>query len=165
MAKNEEKLDSSKYWITTTPSNFNQIVKDHLKDKKDFLVYLYGDHDAQGRSWCPDCVIAQPYVDNVLPRIMKNESKKEVYFINISVSIKQRDIYRNDKIIKMKRIPTIAPLAFFQSKTESKVFSNACFKSDKSLGRFSKNGLILRTNNTQPISEINARKPYNKRGK
>ena len=107
MAKNEEKLSSSKYWITTTPSNFNQIVKDHLKDKKDFLVYLYGDHDAQGRSWCPDCVIAQPYVDNVLPRIMKNESKKEVYFINISVSMKQREIYRNDKILKLRRIPTL----------------------------------------------------------
>ena len=107
MAKREENLSSSKYWITTTPSNFNQIVKDYLKDKKDFLVYLYGDHDAQGRSWCPDCVIAQPFVDNVLPRIMENESKKEVYFINISVSIMQRDIYRNDKIIKMRRIPTI----------------------------------------------------------
>ena len=38
---------------------------------------------------------------------MKNESKKEIYFIDISVSQKQKDIYRNDKIIKMKRIPTI----------------------------------------------------------
>ena len=107
MAKNEEKLSSTKYWIITTPSNFNQILKDHLKDKKDFLVYLYGAHDAQGRSWCPDCVIAQPFVDNVLPRILENESKKEVYFINISVGMKQREIYRNDKIIKMKRIPTL----------------------------------------------------------
>ena len=107
MAKNEEKLSSTKYWIITTPSNFNQILKDHLKDKKDFLVYLYGDHDAQGRSWCPDCVIAQPFVDNVLPRILENESKKEVYFINISVSMKQREIYRNDKILKLRRIPTL----------------------------------------------------------
>ena len=107
MAKNEEKLSSTKYWIITTPSNFNQILKDHLKDKKDFLVYLYGDHDAQGRSWCPDCVIAQPFVDNVLPRILENESKKEVYFINISVGMKQREIYRNDKILKLRRIPTL----------------------------------------------------------
>ena len=33
MSKNEEKLSSTKYWISTTPSNFNQKVKDHLKDK------------------------------------------------------------------------------------------------------------------------------------
>ena len=107
MAKNEEKLSSTKYWITTTPSNFNQIINDLLKDKKDFLVYLFGEHDAQGRSWCPDCIIAQPFVENVLTKINKNESKKEVYFINISVSLKQKDIYRNDAIIKMKRIPSI----------------------------------------------------------
>ena len=107
MSKNEEKLSSTKYWIPTTPSNFNQKVKDHLKDKKDFLVYLYGEHDDQGRSWCPDCVISEPFVEKAKSKIMKNESKKEIYFIDISVSQKQKDIYRNDKIIKMKRIPTI----------------------------------------------------------
>ena len=107
MAKNEEKLSSTKYWITTTPSNFNQIINDLLKDKKDFLVYLFGEHDAQGRSWCPDCVISEPFVEKAKSKIMKNESKKEIYFIDISVSQKQKDIYRNDKIIKMKRIPTI----------------------------------------------------------
>ena len=35
---------------------------------------------------------------------MKNESKKEIYFIDISVSQKQKDIYRNDKINKNKNI-------------------------------------------------------------
>ena len=107
MSKNEEKLSSTKYWIPATPSNFNQKVNDHLKDKKDFLVYLYGEHDDQGRSWCPDCIISEPFVEKAKSKIMKNESKKEIYFIDISVSQKQKDIYRNDKIIKMKRIPTI----------------------------------------------------------
>ena len=107
MANNEEKLSSTKYWIETTPSNFSTIIKDYLKQKKDFIVYIYGDHDEQGRSWCPDCEVSQPLVENILPRIKENESQKEVYFINISVAINNREIYRNDKIIKMKRIPTI----------------------------------------------------------
>ena len=101
------KLSSTKYWIEATESDFHSIIEKHLKEKHNFLVYLFGDHDAQGRSWCPDCEIAQPFVENVLPKIYENESKKEVYFINISVGIIKRDIYRNDKILKMKRIPTI----------------------------------------------------------
>ena len=69
MAENEEKLSSTKYWIKTTESNYNSIVKEYLQEKKNFIVYLYGDRDSQGKSWCPDCVIAEPFVENVLPRI------------------------------------------------------------------------------------------------
>ena len=107
MAKSEEKLSSTKFWIETTESNFSEIVKDYLKEKKDFIVYIFGDHDKQGRSWCPDCVVAEPFVEKAMQKINEMESQKEVYFINISVKISGRDIYRNDKIIKMKRIPTI----------------------------------------------------------
>ena len=42
-----------------------------------------------------------------MEKIKEYESQKEVYFINISVEMFNREIYRNDKIIKMKRIPTI----------------------------------------------------------
>ena len=107
MENDEEILSSTKYWITTTSSNFNQVLKDLLKEKKDFLVYIYGERDSQGRSWCPDCVLSHPFVENIFPRIMENESKKELYFVNISVSIKQKELYRNDPIVRMQRIPTL----------------------------------------------------------
>ena len=107
MAANEGGLKSTKYWIETTKSDFGSIVKDYLKEKKDFIVYLYGNHDNQGRSWCPDCVVAEPFVEEALEKINELESQKEIYFINIGVSISERDIYRNDKIIKMRRIPTL----------------------------------------------------------
>ena len=81
MANNEEKLSSTKYWIETTKTNFNGIIKDYLKQKKDFIVYIYGDHDKNGKSWCPDCIIAEPFVDNAIKKIGKLESQKEVYFI------------------------------------------------------------------------------------
>ena len=107
MAKNEGKLSSTKYWIETTKSNFSSIIKDYLKQKKDFIVYIYGDKDEKGRSWCPDCVVAEPFVEKAMEKIKEYESQKEVYFINISVEMFNREIYRNDKILKMKRIPTI----------------------------------------------------------
>ena len=107
MAENAEKLSSTKYWIKTNESNFSTIIKDFLKQKKNFIVYIYGALDSNGKSWCPDCVVAEPFVENVLPKICKFESQKEVYFVNISVGMFKREIYRNDKILKMKRIPTI----------------------------------------------------------
>ena len=93
MENDEEKLSSTKYWITTTVSNFSQIIKDLVKEKKDLLVYLYGERDSEGRSWCPDCVLSHPFVENIFPRIMENEPKKELYFVNISVNINQKEIY------------------------------------------------------------------------
>ena len=107
MSNNGEKQDKKNFILEATESNFHEIINENIKTQKNFLVYLYGEHDAQGRSWCPDCVISEPFVEKAKSKIMKNESKKEIYFIDISVSQKQKDIYRNDKIIKMKRIPTI----------------------------------------------------------
>ena len=107
MAKNEGKLSSTKYWIETTKSNFSSIIKDYLKQKKDFIVYIYGDKDEKGRSWCPDCVVAEPFVEKAMEKIKEYESQKEVYFINISVEMFNREIYRNDKIIKMKIVQMI----------------------------------------------------------
>ena len=107
MENDEDILSSTKYWITTTVSNFSQIIKDLVKEKKDLLVYLYGERDSEGRSWCPDCVLSHPFVENIFPRIMENEPKKELYFVNISVSINQKEIYRNDPIVRMIRIPTL----------------------------------------------------------
>ena len=68
MSKNGEKLSSTKYWIETNKSNFNSILKDYLKQKKDFLVYIFGDHDQKGKSWRPDCVIAEPFVKNAIQK-------------------------------------------------------------------------------------------------
>ena len=107
MAKNERYLSSTKYWIETIPFNFSQIVQEYLDAKKDFLVYVFAERNAQGKSWCPDCDLDQPFVDNVLPRIMENESKKEVYFINIGVNINLKELYRIDKNVKPKRLPIL----------------------------------------------------------
>ena len=38
---------------------------------------------------------------------MENESKKEVYFINIGVNINLKELYRIDKNVKPKRLPIL----------------------------------------------------------
>ena len=107
MSNNGEKQEQKEFILEATESNFHEIINEHIKKGDNFLVYLYGEHDAQGRSWCPDCEIAQPFVEKIIPKIIEKESDKKVYFINISVGMLKRDIYRNDKILKMKRIPTL----------------------------------------------------------
>ena len=80
-----DKLQSTKYWINTDESNFNAKIKDLLSKRLDFIVYIYGKHDPDGRSWCPDCEVAQPFVNNILPKIKENESEKEIYFVDVGV--------------------------------------------------------------------------------
>ncbi|XP_029027676.1 thioredoxin domain-containing protein 17 [Betta splendens] len=36
---------------------------------KDIFVYFSGDKDAQGKSWCPDCVKAEPVVKGELAHL------------------------------------------------------------------------------------------------
>ena len=110
-----DKLQSTKYWINTDESNFNAKIKDLLSKRLDFIVYIYGKHDPDGRSWCPDCEVAQPFVNNILPKIKENESEKEIYFVDVGVDKDKREIYRNDKVIKMTKVPT---LIYFSQGTE-----------------------------------------------
>ena len=110
-----DKLQSTKYWINTDESNFNAKIKDLLSKRLDFIVYIYGKHDPDGRSWCPDCEVAQPFVNNILPKIKENESEKEIYFVDVGVDKDKKEIYRNDKVIKMTKVPT---LIYFSQGTE-----------------------------------------------
>ena len=110
-----DKLQSTKYWINTDESNFNAKIKDLLSKRLDFIVYIYGKHDPDGRSWCPDCEVAQPFVNNILPKIKENESEKEIYFVDVGVDKAKKEIYRNDKLIKLTKVPT---LIYFSQGTE-----------------------------------------------
>ena len=101
------RLENTKYWIETDENNFKGKLEELVSKKADFIAYLYGAHDSSGNSWCPDCEVAQPFVQNVLPTILKNEQEREMYFVNVPIKINQREMYRNDKVLKMRRIPTL----------------------------------------------------------
>ena len=129
----EKSLKEKKYWIKATKDNFKEKIKNLIDKKISFIVYLYGSHDEQGRSWCPDCEVAQPFVDNILPKINHFEEKKEVYFVDIGVDFDKREIFRNDKILKMKRIPTII---YFSKGVEMERLVERDMSSQESLDSF-----------------------------
>ena len=87
---------------------------------------MYGKHDMWGQSWCSDCDIAEPFVNNVKPIIAKNEEIKEIYFVNIPIPKEKRKIYKESKILKFHHVPT---LIYFQKGkeirrlTENEMFS------------------------------------------
>ena len=87
---------------------------------------MYGKHDMRGQSWCSDCVIAEPFLDNIKPIIAKNESIKEIYFVNIPIPREKKKLYSSNKVLKMVHVPT---LIYFQKGkevarlTETQMFS------------------------------------------
>jgi thiol-disulfide isomerase/thioredoxin len=100
--------DFPEYWLTFTYDNFSNNIKKLVSEKKNFFLYLYGTHDKNGRSWCPDCVRSEPFVNKAKEIIAARENEKEIYFVNIPIDIEKRPAYRNDKIVKMRRVPTLA---------------------------------------------------------
>ena len=115
-----------KYWIYCTEENFELKLKDLMLNHKNFFAFMYGKHDMRGQSWCSDCDIATPFVDNVKPIIAKNEQLKEIYFVNIPIPREKRKLYSSNKLLKMAHVPTL--IYFEKGKeigrlTESQMFS------------------------------------------
>ena len=115
-----------KYWIYCTEENFELKLRDLILNQKNFFAFMYGKHDMWGQSWCSDCDIAEPFVNNVKPIIAKNEEIKEIYFVNIPIPKEKRKIYKASKILKFHHVPT---LIYFQKgkeirrMTENEMFS------------------------------------------
>ncbi len=115
-----------KYWIYCTEENFDLKLRDLILNQKNFFAFMYGKHDMWGQSWCSDCDIAEPFVNNVKPIIAKNEEIKEIYFVNIPIPKEKRKIYKDSKILKFHHVPT---LIYFQKGkeirrlTENEMFS------------------------------------------
>ena len=114
-----------KYWIYCTEDNFELKIKDLILNKKNFFAFMYGKHDMRGQSWCSDCEIAQPFINNIKAIIAKNEQFKEVYFVNIPIAREKRKLYSSNKILKMAHVPT---LIYFQKGREvGRILENQMF--------------------------------------
>ena len=114
-----------KYWIYCTEENFDLKIKDLILKQKNFFAFMYGKHDIRGKSWCPDCDIAEPFMNNVKPIIAKNEQFKEVYFVNISVPKEKKKLVQENKILKMLHVPTL--IYFEKGKEISRLIEGQMF--------------------------------------
>ena len=114
-----------KYWIYCTEENFDLKIRDLILNQKNFFAFMYGKHDMRGQSWCSDCDIAEPFMNNVKPIIAKNEQIKEVYFVNIPITKKKKKLYRDNKVLKMQHVPTL--IYFQKGKEISRLTENQMF--------------------------------------
>ena len=114
-----------KYWIYCTEENFDLKLRDLINNQKNFFAFMYGKHDIRGQSWCPDCEIAQPFVNNVKPIIAKNEQIKEVYFVNIPIARDKKKLYSANKILKFHHVPTL--IYFEKGKEISRITEDQMF--------------------------------------
>lgn len=82
---------------------------DSLKSSKKSIIAMFsgGKDPATGKSWCPDCVVAQPIVDSVV-------ASASDQFIYIYCSVGGRDfwkdkncIFRTDPRLRLKSVPTL----------------------------------------------------------
>ena len=102
------------YFLKFEQHNFKKGMEDLVNKKKNRLVHLYGAEGKDGRSWCPDCEISEPYIKEIKPLIKKKEKDKEIYFVDIPISWDKRSDYKTNKILKERRIPTL--IYFYQGR-------------------------------------------------
>lgn len=90
---------------TFDKKNFDSKLGELVAEKKSFFVFVYGTHDQSGKSWCPDCDKAQPFVAEGKKIIVSQQEKK--LFVNLPVVKSEREAYSNSKIVKLTRIPSL----------------------------------------------------------
>ncbi|KAM8768461.1 thioredoxin domain-containing protein 17 [Acanthopagrus latus] len=90
---------------------------------KDIFAYFSGDKDAQGKSWCPDCVTAEPVVRGEMTHLPEGS-------VFIYCQVGQRAYWKdpnNDfkKTLKLTGVPTLLRYG-----TPQKLVEDECMKAN-----------------------------------
>nr|ABK63289.1 thioredoxin-related protein 14 [Branchiostoma belcheri tsingtauense] len=103
-------------------SAFLEVVEKH-KGKTIFALFT-GSHDAQGKSWCPDCVAADPVVEECV-----KGAPEDAVFITCSVGDRamwkdQQNEFRTHPKLKLTSVPTL-----MRWETPQRLMEEDCAKS------------------------------------
>lgn len=84
---------------------YKKALNEH-KGKTVFALFS-GSMDSQGKSWCPDCVTADPVIKKCLP-----SAPDDAVFIHCGVGDRtfwkdQSNGFRTDPTLKLKCVPTL----------------------------------------------------------
>lgn len=102
-------------------AEFCKAVSD--RKGKDIFAYFSGDKDADGNSWCPDCVKAEPIVRGEIAHLPEGS-------VFIYCQVGQRDYWKNPnndfkKTLKLSGVPTLLRYG-----TPQKLVEEECFKAN-----------------------------------
>ncbi|XP_076338492.1 thioredoxin domain-containing protein 17-like [Tachypleus tridentatus] len=80
---------------------------DQLGDDNSVFILFTGSKGSDGKSWCPDCVLAEPVIEEALKII-----DEEVVFIVCEVGSREywknlQNDFRMDDRLKIKCVPTV----------------------------------------------------------
>ncbi|XP_049951793.1 thioredoxin domain-containing protein 17-like [Schistocerca serialis cubense] len=87
--------------------DFCGLIK-RLEDSGQPIYVLFsGSKDSDGKSWCPDCVAAEPVIDKVLKR-----STLAIHFIHVGVGERAKwkdpnSPFRKDSRLLLTGVPTL----------------------------------------------------------
>ncbi|XP_023321472.1 thioredoxin domain-containing protein 17 [Eurytemora carolleeae] len=86
---------------------FKAKVEELAKGDKDVFVLFSGSKDSNGESWCPDCVVAYPVIQDCLKTV-----SDEASFLYVEVGDRTfwkdpKCIFRTETETKLKSVPTL----------------------------------------------------------
>jgi thiol-disulfide isomerase/thioredoxin len=105
------------YIRTIALEEFEIKFGDLISNKINFLAYFYGGYDIDGNSWCSDCVVSKPNIEEA-SKLLENQDKVLLvkFPIDDRLEWKKTDfIYRVHPKVKLQKVPT---LLYFQNGLE-----------------------------------------------
>jgi hypothetical protein len=87
--------------------NYPRKIREMVQQRKTFFLYVYGSRDYTGQSWCSDCNIARPNVEQAKNIIKNKKFEKDLSFVDIPIEKIYMDDLKDDQIIRLERVPTL----------------------------------------------------------
>ena len=124
LPKEQNDIDISRF-INLNIYNYQRELREIIEDQKSFFLFIFGTHDNTGKSWCSDCNIAMPNVEEAKNIIINKKNEKEIYFISLPIDKINMDYLNSDAIIRLERVPTL--IYFENGKEKSRLIEGDLF--------------------------------------
>ncbi|KAG8231618.1 hypothetical protein J437_LFUL010296 [Ladona fulva] len=86
---------------------FNKTIKEVETTAEVILVLFSGSKIGDGESWCPDCVSAEPVVNNVLETL---DDETTFLYVGVGDRSTWKDpncVFRKDERLRLTSVPTL----------------------------------------------------------
>ena len=99
--------EDNERFITASIFSYQRELRQLLQNRKTFFLFVYGSHDYTGKSWCSDCNIAMPNVEDGKKVIKNKKFEKEVFFFSLPIYKIYMSDLKDDPVIQLERVPTL----------------------------------------------------------
>ena len=87
--------------------NYDEFLSELIGEKQSFYIYCTGSDRSDGVSWCPDCEVAKPVVEELWTKIPSSKTVLKFVIDREEWRGNKDHPLRVDKRIKVKSIPTL----------------------------------------------------------